>query len=158
MNVLLHPESRGSVRIKSSNPDDPVECDPNFLASPEDWKVLRASIRLSLAIAAQMRAQGYPIDDLFVPISSSDADIDTHIKTWSHTTYHYSSTCRMAPEDDHFSPGVVDDELRVYGVRKLRIADSSVFPVIPRTHLQAPAVMVGLKCAELIMADMRHAG
>lgn len=155
LNVLLRPESKGSVRIKSSNPDDQVECDLNPLASPEDFKVLRASIRLSLAIASQMRALGYPLNDLFVPKSASDADIDVHIKRWSRTTYHYSSTCRMAPENDNPSPGVVDDELKVHGIRKLRIADSSIFPEIPSAHLQAPAVMVGQRCAELILGGTR---
>lgn len=142
------------MRITSSNPDDAAEYNMNCLDSAADWKVLRASIRMSLAISEKLRSSGYPLDDLFVPASSSDADIDAHIKRWSRTTYHYSSTCRMAPENDPF-PGVVDDELRVHGVRKLRIADSSIFPRIPSTHLQAPAVMVGQKCAELIIGETR---
>lgn len=84
-----------------------------------------------------------------MPASTSDADLDAFIKEWGRTTYHYSSSCRMAPEDDTI-PGVVNDELQVHGVRGLRVADSSIFPQIPATHLQAPSVMVAEKCAELI--------
>jgi choline dehydrogenase len=51
-------------------------------------------------------------------------------------------------------PGVVDDELRVYGVHGLRVADASVFPSIPATHLQAPVVMVAEKCADFLRAEL----
>lgn len=87
--------------------------------------------------------------DSHVPASTTDADLDQFITEWARTTYHYTSTCRMAPEDDE-NPGVVDDELFVHGIQKLRIADSSVFPQIIATHLQAPSVMVAEKCAELL--------
>ncbi|KZO97716.1 GMC oxidoreductase, partial [Calocera viscosa TUFC12733] len=64
---------------------------------------------------------------------------------------HYSSTCRMAPEEgDPDGPGVVDDELRVHGVESLRVADASIFPKILSVHLQAPVVMVGEKCPDMI--------
>ena len=149
MNVLLRPTSKGTVRLKSSDPNDPIICDPNILSSPGEWAILRASIRLSMRLAEQMRARGYQMLDSSVPASDSDADLDVFITKWARTTYHYSSTCRMAPESDEF-PGVVDDELRVHGVQNLRIADTSIFPQILATHLQAPAVMVAEKCAELI--------
>ncbi|KAH8114085.1 alcohol oxidase [Phellopilus nigrolimitatus] len=150
LNVALRPQSTGTVRIVSSNPNDAVECELNTLSSQSDWQVLRASLRLSFALAKEIRASGYPLMDYRVPASESDADLDAHIKKWGRTTYHYSSTCRMAPEDDP-APGVVDDELRVHGVHGLRIADSSIFPQIIATHLQAGSVMVGEKCADLLL-------
>ncbi|KAI5123485.1 hypothetical protein M0805_008855 [Coniferiporia weirii] len=149
LNVLLRPESRGTVRLKSSNPDDPVECDLGMLTASADWEVLRASLRLSMRLAEEIRADGYPMTDYRVPASKNDADLDAYIVKWARTTYHYSSTCRMAPENDP-EPGVVDDELRVHGVHNLRVADSSIFPQIITTHLQAPSVMVGEKCAEFL--------
>ncbi|KAH8114090.1 alcohol oxidase, partial [Phellopilus nigrolimitatus] len=152
LNVALRPQSTGTVRVMSSNPSEPVECELNSLSTPQDWKVMRASLRLSLALAKELRASGYPMTDSRVPASESDEDLDAHIKKWGRTTYHYSSTCRMAPEDDP-APGVVDDELRVHGVYGLRIADSSIFPKIIATHLQAPSVMVGEKCAELLQGS-----
>ncbi|KAJ7485516.1 alcohol oxidase [Mycena latifolia] len=63
------------------------------------------------------------------------------------TTYHYGCTCRMAPESD---AGVVDDKLRVHGIENLRIADCSVIPEMMSTHLQAPAVMIAERCADMI--------
>ena len=151
MAILLRPKSTGVVRIRSSNPSDPLDIDLNTLSDPSDWNVLRKAIRLSLALVKEMRALGYPATDYRVPADASDAAIDKHILRQARTTYHYSSTCRMAPENDE-KPGVVDDELRVHGVKGLRVADSSIFPQIPATHLQAPVVMVAEKCAELIKA------
>jgi len=147
--VILRPVSSGTVRLASSDPSDPVICDLGTLSAASDWEIIRTSLRLSLRIAAHMRSNGYPLKDYRVPASASDEDLDAFIEEWGRTTYHYASSCRMAPEDD-FIPGVVDDELRVYGVKGLRLADSSIFPQVPATHLQAPTVMVAEKCAELI--------
>jgi len=151
LSVLLRPKSTGSVRIQSSNPSDPLNIDLGTLSNPDDWIVLRTAVRLSAAIVKEMRVLGYPSTDYRVPADDSDAAIDEHIRKYLRSTYHYSSTCRMAPEDDE-KPGVVDDELKVHGVQGLRVADSSIFPQIPATHLQAPAVMVAEKCADLIKA------
>ena len=63
--------------------------------------------------------------------------------------YHLSSSCRMAREEDG---GVVDDELRVYGFKNLRIADASIFPTIPATHTMAPTYMVAERCSDFIRA------
>jgi choline dehydrogenase len=119
----------------------------------EDYAAMRKVIRLSLRIGRQMREQGYPLRDLDVPQSESDTDVDDFIYHAARTTYHYSSSCRMAPEDDQM-PGVVDDELKVYGVRGLKVGDASVFPLIPAAHLQAPAVMVAEKCADFLRAEL----
>lgn len=101
-----------------------------------------------------MRDDGYPMTDCHVPASASDADLDIFIKKYVCTTYHYSSTCRMAPEDDPV-PGVVDDELRVHGVKRLRIADSSIFPRIVSAHIMAPTLVVAEKCADLLKGEWR---
>ena len=86
----------------------------------------------------------------------SDADLDAWIRRANRTTYHYSSTCRMGRRDDGEWDGgaVVDEGLRVYGVRGVRVADSSVFPCVPRTHTQAPTVAVAEKCADMILRGM----
>ncbi|KZT08238.1 GMC oxidoreductase [Laetiporus sulphureus 93-53] len=151
LNVLLHPRSKGTVRLSSSDPREPLIVDPQFLSNPADIVPLRASVKLSLRLCDQMRKHGYMMDDWLVPESESDEDLDRFIRTHNRTTYHYSSTCRMAPEDDAEGGGVVDDELRVYGVRGLRVADTSILLWILGTHLQAPAVMIGEKCADMIL-------
>ena len=78
----------------------------------------------------------------------SDADIEALVRERVETVYHPTSTCRMAPEAEG---GVVDDELRVYGVEGLRVADASIFPTIPATHLQAPTAMVASRCADFLI-------
>ncbi|TFY70460.1 hypothetical protein EVG20_g2542 [Dentipellis fragilis] len=129
---------------------------PAILTNPTDYSQLRACIRLTLQLASQMcTGHAYPLDPLAIPADSSDTAIDAHIRQRADTSYHYSSTCRMAPENDPAGGGVVDDQLRVHGVDRLRIADSSIFPWLLGTHLQAPAVMVVEKCADMILKENR---
>ncbi|KAA1467524.1 alcohol oxidase [Dentipellis sp. KUC8613] len=152
--VLLHPASKGTVRLASSDPEAPLVIDPAILTNSRDYSQLRAGVRLSLQLASQMHTgHAYPLDPLAVPADSSDAAIDAHIRQRADTAYHYSSTCRMAPENDPDGGGVVDDQLRVHGVDHLRVADSSIFPWVLGTHLQAPAVMVAEKCADMILKE-----
>lgn len=122
----------------------------NYLSSPEDWIALRAALRVSIELARQMRADGYSLGNVNVPSALDDATLDEYIKEKVDTMYHYSSSCRMADLDDP-APGAVDDELRVYGVKNLRIADASVLPCVPATHPQALIYAVAEKCADMVM-------
>ncbi|KAI0776858.1 hypothetical protein BD413DRAFT_523221 [Trametes elegans] len=153
LNVLLAPQSRGTVRLSAADARAPLAIDPAFLSNPADLLPLRAAVRLSLRLRDAMRARGYAMRDATVPEGETDAEVDDWIRTANRTTYHYSSTCRMGRRDDGAWEGgaVVDARLRVYGVGRLRVADSSVFPWVPRTHTQAPAAAVGERCAELIL-------
>jgi len=153
---ILHPQSRGTLRLRSSDPFDEPLCDMNYLSAPEDYTILRAALRFSVHLAREMQASGYPLEDVIVPSEADltdDAALDAYIRKWTGSQYHYSSTCRMAPLDDADGPGVVDDELRVHGVRGLRIADASIFPRIPGAHPQAPVVAVAEKCADMVKAS-----
>jgi hypothetical protein len=152
--VALQPQSFGSIRLASLDPRVRPACDLGFLSHAADYQPLRKAILLSRAIARRMREDGYIMQELRGPKSNSEADIDEYIGSTCNSTFHYSSTCRMAPEDDP-QPGVVDDCLKVHGVPNLRIADCSVFPDILATHLQAPAVMVGERCAAFISATYK---
>jgi choline dehydrogenase-like flavoprotein len=82
--------------------------------------------------------------------SVTDEEIDAYAKRVCVTSLHFSSTCRMSlgPED-----GVVDQRLRVHGMRNLRIADASVFPKIPSAHTMAPTVMVAERCADFLKRE-----
>jgi len=124
----------------------------NYLDSPEDWKALRAALRVAVRLAEEMRASGYPIEDIpnRVPESLDDDTLNKYIRENADTMFHYSSTCRMAPEDAE-SPGVVNDELRVHGLTNLRICDASVFPDVPATHPQALVYAFAEKCAAMIL-------
>lgn len=147
--VLLRPQSKGTVRLRSLDARERPDCDLAFLSDPRDIVTLRKAIRLALAMGRKLREIGYPARDFVRPQSESDEDVDAHIRKNIHTTYHYTSSCRMAPEAEL---GVVDDQLRVHGVAGLRIADSSIFPTIPASHLQAAAAMLGERCADFLKA------
>ena len=151
---LLQPKSRGSVRLASTNPRDRPKVDLALLSDPADFAKARKAVRLALRLGEAIKAQGFPLlRDIVVPKSEKAGDgLDAFIRHRARTTYHYSSTCRMAPESDPRAPGVVDDELRVHGISNLRVCDASVFPQIVAAHLQAPVVMVAEKCADMIKA------
>ncbi|KAH9923658.1 uncharacterized protein B0H18DRAFT_1120303 [Fomitopsis serialis] len=146
---LLLSKSFGHIRLRSTDPRVEPLCDMQYLAAPEDRVALRAALRVTSAIAQQLRGEGYPIEPVRVPDVSSDATVDEYIDEHVGTMYHYTSTCRMAPEDD-VRPGVVDDELRVHGVRKLRVADASVLPDVPAAHPLALVYALAEKCADLM--------
>lgn len=154
LNVLLHPKSKGTVRLSSKDSQAPLHIDPRYLSDPADFAPLRASIRLTLRIVDKMREQGYALDAYDVPKGDDDAALDKFIRYRNRTTYHYSSTCRMAPaEDVPNGGGVVNAELKVFGVCGLRVADSSIFPWVLGAHLQAPTVCVAERCAEIMLQE-----
>ncbi|KAJ6573480.1 hypothetical protein DFH09DRAFT_1151937 [Mycena vulgaris] len=148
--ALLTAKSRGQVLLKSRDPKDPAIFQMRYLTSPEDWVALRASLRVSVELARQMRADGYSLARVKVPRALDDATLDEFIKDGVETMYHYASSCRMAPVDD-LLPGVVDAELRVHGIVNLRISDASVFPSAPATHPQALVYAMAEKCADMIL-------
>jgi choline dehydrogenase len=145
---LLRPKSSGSVKLANRNARDRPKCELGSFTKAEDWTVLRKGLKLALALGRQMKKEDYPCEPLDAPTGESDAELDAFIKLRANTTFHYSSSCRMAPQEEG---GVVDDELRVHGIVGLRIADASVFPTIPACHLQAPVVMIGERCAGFIL-------
>lgn len=154
MVCLLAPKSLGYVRLNSTDVYERPQVQIGLLSHPDDVAVLRKGVRLALRLADQVRGEGYPFRDFLLPASESDEDINAFIRANSRTTYHYSSTCRMAPLSDDI-PGVVDDELLVHGVDGLRICDTSVFPEVTAGHTMAPVVAVAERCADLIKAKYR---
>jgi len=152
LSAILRPKSRGTVRLASSNPADRPKVDFGFFSNPEDYVLARTAIRLSMKLGQAMKDQGFPIlGGLTVPEPNNEA-MDELIRHRTRTTYHYSCTCRMAPESDDV-PGVVDGELRVYGTENVRVCDTSIFPQIMAAHLMAPVVMVAEKCADMVKAE-----
>jgi len=150
--TLLKPKSAGTIRLSSSDPGEEPLCNLNFLSDANDLQTLRDALCFCINLKEEMKKLGYPLVDALVPTSKEQAVLDTFIRKNSDSLLHYGSSCRMAPEDDP-RPGVVDDELRVHGIPNLRIADASVFPNVPATHLQAPVVMIAEKCADMIKKD-----
>ncbi|KZV69127.1 GMC oxidoreductase [Peniophora sp. CONT] len=151
--ALLVPKSKGQILLRSTNPLDQPICDMQYLSHPDDRAVLRTALRVVLALVRTMKEQGYPLTPVCAPAGYDDASLDAHIDKRFDSMLHYSSSCRMAPREDNDGPGVVDAQLRVYGVRNLRIADASVLPVSPSTHPQALVYAVAEKCADMMLKD-----
>ncbi len=147
--AALRPESRGWLKLKSADPTVPLRIHQNFLATDDDWKVLRAGVRLFREIAQQKPFDRFRGPEVLPGAAKiSDAEIDALIKATSLDVHHPLGTCRMGPASDPSS--VVDSELRVHGVEALRVVDASVFPGIVGGNINAPVVMVAEKAADLI--------
>lgn len=150
--TLIRPESEGTVRLVSGDACTAPAVDIGSFADAQDYVPLRAGVRLALRVAEDVRKQGYPFADLLVPEVDSDEGIDSFIRKNAMSCFHYTSTCRMGLQTYGARPSVVDTELKVHGVKGLRVCDASVFPEIIGSHTMAPAVMVAEKCADMIKA------
>jgi choline dehydrogenase len=146
----LRPESIGSIHIRSADPMAQPAIRFNFLADPIDQQCMADGFRMMRKIAGQPSMDPYRGDE-FSP--GQDVQSDEQILTWirnnSQTAYHPIGTCRMGPGPN----AVVDDQLRVYGLQGLRVADASIFPTMPSGNTNAPSIMVGEKAADLLRAS-----
>ena len=143
----LRPNSRGTVRLRSSNPADMPIVDPCFLAEPEDLKTSSEGIRICCEIFRQPALREF-IKRMHLPDRplATRAELEAYARQHGRTSYHPNSTCRMGTDD----MTVVDPELRVHGIDGLRICDSSVFPSLIGSNTNAPTIMVAEKASDLI--------
>jgi choline dehydrogenase-like flavoprotein len=150
--ILLTPRSRGTITLRSADPFDKPLIDPRYLSDPEgaDRAALMAGLRMTADIA-RAAALREIVGRIARPLDATTLDDETlarALESLSHTLYHPVGTCRMGTDD----ASVVDPELRVRGVRSLRVIDASVMPSIIRGHTHAPSVLIGERGAELVRA------
>lgn len=153
--MLLHPRSVGGLELKDKNPFSHPRMYGNYLTDPIDVATLVASIRYIQSLAdtepfQRFGAKIYPARYPACPDVPFDSDAywECAMRTFTATLHHQIATCRMGPKSD--SLAVVDPELRVHGINRLRVVDSSVIPRTVSAHTHAPAVMVGEKAADMI--------
>ena len=144
------PTSSGRIDIASPDPGRPPRIVPNYLSSNKDVADVIACARL-IGRLQDTRAMRELIKAMpsFDMAAASDDEILDDFRARSGSVFHACGTCRMAPQQDG---GVVDAELRVYGVEGLRVVDASVFPNITSANTNAPAIMVAYKAADLMLA------
>ena len=145
----LRPESLGSIHIRSAEPEAQPAIRFNFMADQIDRDAMVAGFKMMRRIVGAAPMEGIRGEE-YSP--GKDVDTDEAIEAWirqnSETAYHPIGTCRMGQGPN----AVVDDHLKVYGLEGLRIADASIFPTMPSGNTNAPSIMVGEKCADLIKA------
>ena len=141
------PDSRGMLTLRSPDPRDPPVIRPNYLDHPNDLRVMLGAAAICRRIAAQAPFRDLIEEELRPgPDSTSDAAVEANIRATSGTVFHPCGTARMGSDDR----AVLDPELRVRGVEGLRVADASVFPLIPSPNIQPAALMVGERCAAFL--------
>lgn len=150
--VMTRPESRGSVRLRSSDPMDKPRIDTNYLADERDLDVGRRALHIARRVFTQKaydRYRGREIDP--GPECVADAQIDAYIRTQVMSNYEGVGTCRMGQDP----AAVVSDRLKVHGVEGLRVVDASVMPRVCTSDLNATVVMIAEKAAEYIRSGER---
>jgi choline dehydrogenase/4-pyridoxate dehydrogenase len=147
--VMLHPESRGELTLASADPAAPIRIKQNFMSTDREWKTLRAGLRLFRDIASKPgMAPFFGAELMPGPAAQSDADLDTYIRNTAITLHHPLGTCKMGAASDAMA--VVDPELRVHGVERLRVVDAAVMPDLISGNINAPVMMIAEKASDLI--------
>jgi choline dehydrogenase len=144
----LRPESRGEIRLASADPLAAPVIDPRYLASDYDRKILIDGIRRGREILAAAAFKPWLGEErLPGAASQSDADIDAFIRATAETEYHPVGTCKMGSDP----MAVVDEQLRVRGIERLRVIDASIMPTIVSGNTNAPTIMIAEKAAEMVL-------
>jgi choline dehydrogenase len=144
------PESLGYVRARSADPFDKPVIQPNYLDAEEDRRVTVEAMKLARklmhtdAMRPYLGDEEYPGADV-----QSDDELLEAARHWGSTTYHVMGTCRMGPDRD--PTAVVDDALKVKGMEGLRVIDASIMPTMLSANLNAGAMMIGEKGADLVL-------
>ncbi|KAK7107382.1 glucose dehydrogenase [FAD, quinone]-like [Littorina saxatilis] len=153
--TLLQPASRGTVRLQSTNSSHGPLIDPNYLEEAEDLEVMLEGVKFCKKLLTTPSLQGLGAKLADPPVKSClkhKYDTDDYwrclIRRWVGSCYHASGTCKMGAGKD--ASAVVDPQLRVKGVKGLRVVDASVIPSIVAGNTNAPTIMIAEKAADII--------
>lgn len=148
--TLLHPESRGEVLLRSADPRDPPRIHYKFFSDPRDLPRLRHGFKLAREVAYAPAMAPYRETEASPgPNVKTDDEIDAFIRRTALTAHHPSSTCKMGSGEDC----VLDPELRVRGIEKLRVVDASAMPDLVSAHINACVIMMADKASDMIRAS-----
>jgi choline dehydrogenase len=145
--TLVNVQSKGHVRLRSADPTWHPEIDPGYFDDRADLEAMIMGLRRAREIVLQGPIAKY-LDSPWIPASTdpTDDELIEAIGSYGQTLYHPVGTCAMGTIEG----SVVDPTLKVHGVEGLRVADASVMPRVPRGNTNAPTIMIGEKCADLI--------
>lgn len=146
----LYPQSRGSLRLASTDPRDPVLIDPNYMDHEEDVEVMTDCLEIARDLLLSDAFDG-EFKELELPATADGtrAQLLDHVRTNAETLYHPTSTCAMGNGD----LAVTDARCRVRGIKGLRVVDASVMPRLVGGNTNAPTMMIATRAADMILAD-----
>jgi choline dehydrogenase len=148
---VLRPKSRGTVTLRSADPLAPPVIQPDYCGDADDFERLVAAFQQARAILAQPALAPHRLEELEPgPGVQNDADVRAWIKANAETIYHPVGTCKMGRDE----MAVVDPELRVRGLRGLRVADASIMPTLIGGNTNAPTTMIAEKAASLMLQEV----
>lgn len=153
--MILRPKSRGFIKLQSKNPLIYPLLYHNYLTHPDDVAVLREGVKTAIAFGQTqaMKRYGTRFHDKPLPNCKgipmyTDEYWECALRQYTMTIYHMSCTAKMGPATDPWA--VVDPQLRVYGVKGLRVIDASIMPTITSGNIHAPVIMIAEKGADFI--------
>jgi choline dehydrogenase len=150
----LRPESRGTISLASANPNDAPAIRPNYLSAETDRRCMLAGLKLSRRIAQASALKDYITEEYQPgPHVASDDELLDFIRQTAGTIFHPSGTCKMG--DDPMA--VVDTQLRVRGLKNIRVVDTSIMPTLISGNTNAPTIMIAEKVSDMILQDAAHA-
>ncbi|MEO6776748.1 MAG: GMC oxidoreductase [Kofleriaceae bacterium] len=144
---LIYPRSHGQITLRDADPASPPLIDPAYFSDAGDLEHMVAGVKLAREIAATeplaslLEAETFP-----GPAVASDAELRAWLRSSVNTIFHPTGTCKMGTDPS----AVVDPELRVHGLRNLRVADASIMPRIIGGNTNAPTIMIAERCAGLM--------
>jgi len=146
--VLLHPQSRGRLELRSAEPLDTVKVFQNFFSVDSDIATMREGVRMARRATVQLPMDAYRGDEIDPGISvDSDDGLDAWIRETAMTAHHPCCTCSMGASE----MAVLDGEMKVRGTDGLRVVDGSAMPDMPSGNTNAPILMMAEKAADMIL-------
>ena len=149
---IIRPVSRGEVRLTGADPDAALHIDPGYLREEADLATLVHSLEISHEILHAPAFADWHKGEVW-PNKSDRLALRRYVRKVSETYHHHVGTCRMGIDGD----SVVDPELRVRGIERLRVADASIMPTVISGNTNAPSIMIGEKAADMIRGASRAA-
>jgi choline dehydrogenase len=147
---VVRPKSRGRIRLRGPNPNDPVEIEANTSAHPDDLKAGIACVELCREIGNSTPLRSFTKREV-MPGNLRGAALEGFVRDAATTYFHQTCTAKMGRD----SMSVVDGQLKVYGIENLRIADGSIMPRVTTGNTMAPCIIIGERAAEALRNEHR---